>query len=182
MKKIFSFLILIPFFFVQAKTHLEGGHLEATIHLDPAGVFFAQTKGLSGYAFINKGKLKSTPIQVDLTSIITGKELRDQHLQDKLLTQKYPVAVLRKIKLSEKGNGIGELEVYGKKIKIKFNFKKREDKQEIEANFILSLKKLGINEISYLGVTVEDEVEILVGIPLHLEGHTNLQKPKRITQ
>lgn len=135
------------------------------VRLRPTGEFVAKTHKVKGQVWWRDGKFAASPIEVDLKSLHTGKELRDDHLQERLWVEKYPVASLRKITELAPGKGQAELFLRGQWRLIFFNFAQQGEDQ-IAADFELSLKQLGIEEISYLGLSVENTIYLKVLLPL----------------
>lgn len=159
MKNIFFtslvFLSLKSFAQVEAK---------ASVNLFPAGDFVAEIKSSQGTAIIEKKKLIVPDITLDLSTLATGLNLRDEHAKNKYLdVKKFPKAVLSNIQ-AENGKGSGMLQIRDKKIKIDGTYTIAPDKKTVTADFKIKLSDYGISDINYKGVGVEDEVNVQVKI------------------
>lgn len=132
------------------------------VQLFPAGSFEAKGK-VVGALKKSKGMLVGQNIKVPVKSLKTGIELRDDHLQKRLLPQKHPDVILLKAK-AKGGKGVGLLSVAGKKKKFQFTYQEKGGKALCK--FKLSLKEFDIKDIMYMGVGVEDEVTIVASVPV----------------
>jgi polyisoprenoid-binding protein YceI len=137
--------------------------VEIDVKLSPAGSFKAKTAKIKGLAKQKGNLVIGNNIMVDLRSLDTGIALRDNHLKKRLLVEKFPVAKLLNAKGKE-GKGEATLSMMGKEHKItgtyitKGNF--------LISEFKLKLSALGINDVSYMGVGVKDDVVITATVPV----------------
>lgn len=134
------------------------------ITLTPVGSFAAKTTSIKG-AIDRKGDLLvAQKIEVDLGSLNSGIELRDEHMKkDYFETSKYPVAVLKSAK-GKGGKFIGVLNLRQVDSKISGTYEIKDGL--VEAKFKTRLSDYKIKKASYMGVGVGDEVSVVVNIPL----------------
>lgn len=131
--------------------------VKMNVELSPMGSFTAESKSLTGFYTKNGDKFLAENIVLQSSSLKTGIDLRDEHLHKNLEATKYPSIVLKKA-VASKGKGEGILQV--KAISKKINFTYTENKNSVHFSFKISMKDFGFKEISYLGVSVNDEVSI----------------------
>lgn len=118
---------------------------------------------------IEDQKTLSGELIVDLTSLKTGIDLRDNHMKDKYLQVKdFPTAKLTitKMPIPEKLSGevkfSGEMEVHGvtKKIEGMATLSSSENGVTVKAEFPLKLSDYKIEIPSYKGITVAEKVKV----------------------
>lgn len=139
---------------------------EAAVHvsLSPAGSFVGKTKDVKGFAVSDGKSYSAKNIVVSLKGLKTGKDLRDEHTQKYLETEKYPEAVL----ISAQGNsgkGSGRIKIRGIEKDIKGEY--QISGKNLVASFPISLDEFGIKGIRYAGVGVKDKVTVKVNIPIN---------------
>lgn len=138
--------------------------IAADVELFPAGDFTAKSGSLTGYMVKKDGKLLlGTPLKVKVSSFKTGLSLRDDHMKKYMKAAKHPEIVVAKA-AGKNGEGVAELKFAGKKKKVKFKYS--ESGKKVKISFPLELSKFGIDDISYQGVGVEDEVAVKAVVPL----------------
>lgn len=146
-------------FLLLALTALASNEVSFTVSLVPAGSFVARTSSLSAKLKGEPGKdWAAEEIVLPLTSLKTGIDLRDAHLAQKYFeVEKYPSAKLTKA-LGKNGALSGELNVHGvtKPVTGTYEWKGK----QIVARFNCRPSDFGIPAIKYMGVGVEDEVEV----------------------
>lgn len=142
---------------------LGKGSLTVNVNLSPAGSFEIKSKKLKGKAkragsgFVTKG------ISVKTKTLLTGLELRDRHLHDKLEVKKYKKIEILDGKASG-GKGVANIKVKNVTKKIKFRYK--ESGSNMIVSFPLSLKDFNFSGINYAGVGVKDKVSVKAIIPI----------------
>jgi polyisoprenoid-binding protein YceI len=152
---------------LNAQADAGGGYVRMDISLSPAGSFQARTTDVSGFAYYEGGKIKATPITVRMDQISTGIALRDRHLKERLETEKNPIAKITDLVSAEEGRGEGLLEYRSFKKRVPFAYKVDDTRTRATAKFKLKVSDFGLNdEIMYMGVGVEDEVELEVVVPV----------------
>lgn len=133
------------------------------VTLNPMGDFKAKTNDVSGFATLSGDEIKAENIVVKLKSLKTGVELRDKHTQKYLETEKFPEAVLVSAK-GKNGKGTGKIKIRGVEKEIAGDYKVSGKK--MQAKFKLNLADFNITDINYMGVGVEDEVALIVVVPI----------------
>jgi len=136
------------------------GKVIATIELSPIGSFEAKSSKIRGKIVKNSdGSFLAKKITVKVTSLKTGIELRDNHLHKSMLAKQNRKVILTNAKASG-GKGTAEINIRGVKKPIKFTYKDKGGKLDI--NFSINLNKFKFEDINYKGVGVEDKLKLNV--------------------
>ncbi len=162
-----SSLLIFSFAFIQcvSQNAFAEASVKASVSLNPAGDFVATMKNVKGSATLAGGKISAKNVIIDLKTLTTGLELRDDHAKNKYLeVAKYPEAVLVEAS-GENGKGQGLLKFHGKEGPISGTYKVIDGKSVI-AEFKIKLSAFGITEINYRGIGVEDDVKFEVQLPI----------------
>lgn len=160
MKKIFLYLscFCLTILVGLSSPALANSGVKASIALSPAGSFEAQSPRVRGNVKKNSdGSLSASQLRVSVDSLVTGIELRDQHLHEKLQQKAHPNIIVSQAK-GQGGKGSAVLELGGVKKQIPFTYK--EMGKKVEVNFTINLKDFSIAGISYMGVGVQDQVKV----------------------
>ena len=168
MKIIFvSFLVFVS---LVTRVSASTKNLSIEVALSPAGSFTITSKKIKGKAYIDtKGQLTAKNIKVPVKTLKTGIELRDSHLKKKLGYEADKKAMLLLIEAKgSNGKGRAKFKVLNKEQKVDFTYKKLTEKSG-EANFSLKLDSFGISGISYMGVGVENIVNVKVTLPFKVK-------------
>lgn len=113
----------------------------------------------------------SVVIVVPLAKLDTGIELRNKHMREKYLdTANFPNAELTVSKSSlgypnvGSGEATGQLKLHGttKSVKFKYDAKKSGSSAAVSGTVRINMKDFGIEQPSYMGLTVKPEVDIAV--------------------
>lgn len=155
----FIFLTSLISFSINAQT--TGAIVD--VKLSPAGSFKAETSKIQGSAKKTADGVLAENIMVDLKSLKTGIDLRDKHLKERLLVDKFPVAKLIKAE-GKDGKGTATVLIKGVKKDVTGTYKI--SGKNLEAQFKLSLSELDIKDVRYMGVGAKDEVTITVNVPV----------------
>lgn len=157
---------LISLFSISSAFAQQKG-MKAYVTLFPAGDFIATTSDITGFAeMVSPNEVKAKDIKVNLKSIKTGMELRDDHGKNKYLeVAKYPEAILVSA-TGKDGKGSGVLKLHGKEAKVDGTYTILPGNKFLKAEFKTKLSAHDIKEINYKGVGVDDEVKIEVVVPL----------------
>ncbi|MFZ4713141.1 MAG: YceI family protein [Bacteriovoracaceae bacterium] len=150
----FSFCLSSP---IMAQT------ISAVVELSPAGSFTATSSQVKGSITREGKKLNAKNIAVDVRSLKSEMDLRDEHLQNKLEVEKYPIILLKSAS-AENGNGKGILGIKGQDLPIDFKAEEKEGK--ILVKFDLDLDQLKLSGINYAGVGVKNIVKVEALIPV----------------
>lgn len=133
------------------------------VKLSPAGSFKAETAKIKGTAKKTADGVFAENIEVDIQSLKTGVELRDNHLKDRLLVKKYPKAKLINAQ-GKNGKGTATVEIKGIKKQVKGTYKIIG--KALQAEFKMSLAALDVKNVRYMGVGAKDEINITVTVPM----------------
>ncbi len=156
-------LALISSLFISQISHAQQAAAKAYVSLNPAGDFVGQLKA-TGSATVTGSKVSAKNIVVDMKSLTTGLDLRDDHAKNKYLeVGKYPEAVLTEA-TGENGVGSGILKFHGQEKPVKGTY--TISGKNLKADFDIKLSEFGIADINYKGIGVEDKVKIEVNVPI----------------
>ncbi len=142
-------------------------NVKVFVTLFPAGDFVANTGDVKGSAqLVGPNEVKASNIVVNLNSLKTGIELRDDHAKNKYLDVKqHPEAVLVSAE-GKNGTGSGVLKIRGKESKVQGTYVLTNGNKFMTAKFKTKLSSYGINEVSYKGIGAEDDINIEVTVPI----------------
>lgn len=159
--KALSLGFFVSFFgsFVFAQNAL----VEVSVKLSPVGSYVAKTNQVQGSAKVVGTKIQASDIKVQTKSLKTGIALRDKHTQERLMADKFPEIILVKGE-GDGGKGTGIIKLKGIEKPIAGTY--QVEGKMVKAQFKLSIKQFGIENVKYLGVGVKDEVEIKVQLPI----------------
>ena len=170
---VFSLFSLANFAFAQDNT------VKAYFVLNPMGDFIGTMKVISGSVSLQDGKFKAKDIVVDLKSLSTGMDLRDDHAKNKYLeVKKYPTALLLEA-VGANGVGKARIKVHGKESLVNGTYKVSSSGKNLKAEFKIKLSSFGIADINFKGIGVEDEVRIEVVVPVVRGTDTKAAAPKK---
>lgn len=133
------------------------------VQLSPAGSFKAETGKISGTAYKTADGVEAENVIIDATTLATGVSLRDKHLKERLLAEKFPQIKLVKA-VGKNGQGRGEMEIMGLKKLVLGTYTIEGDR--LKAKFKIKLSDLDIKGVRYMGVGVKDEVVVNVDLPV----------------
>jgi hypothetical protein len=138
--------------------------VSADVELFPAGDFTAKSSELSGYMVQKDGALLlGRPLKVKTSSFKTGIDLRDEHMVKYMGGSKHPYITVSK-GMGKGGKGIALVNFNGKDKKVKFEYKI--SGSSVNVDFKIKISDFGIDDVSYQGIGVEDEVAIKAKVPL----------------
>lgn len=159
--------LLLAFPLLAAATRLTG---------EPAAGFHG--RGPGGFSLegkTNQLKLEddgtTLKVTVPLASLTTGIGLRDRHMREKYLqVDKFPDAVLElpwsAVKLPEngqtsEGTAQGKMSLHGKSkdVQVKYRILRTGNSFQVTGNIPLNIKDYDIDVPSYLGVTVQPDID-----------------------
>lgn len=141
----------------------QSSSVEVHVKLSPVGSYVAKTSQVQGVVTVTGGKVQASNIRVQSKSLKTGLALRDKHTQERLQADKFPEIILVKGE-GAGGKGTGIIKLKGIEKPIAGSYKV--EGKTMKAQFKLSIKQFGIENVKYLGVGVKDEVEIKVQLPV----------------
>ena len=165
----FSTVMVLTSIFITSFAQAQKSDLKIFVTLTPAGDFVAKTTAIKGKAVEKAdGSFTAENIEIDLNSLKTGISMRDDHMKEKYLdTKTYPKAILKKA-VGKGGKGVGVLNIKGKDINVKGEYKK--EGNLLISKFTLMLADTGITDVSYKGVGVDEELKIEIALPVVAEG------------
>ena len=135
---------------------------KANVELSPAGSFVIKSNKIKGKLYKKGNSFIAKEMKIAVKSLKTGIDLRDEHLHKKLGGANAFLTLIA-LKGSD-GKGSALFEVAGKKQKTEVSYTELSDKW-VEFKLKLSNKKFGLTGIRYMGVGVEDEVNVSVVLP-----------------
>jgi polyisoprenoid-binding protein YceI len=136
----------------------------ADVKLNPAGSFKATSNDVSGEAVASGGIFKASNIIVKLKNFKTGLALRDKHMTEKYLeVGKYPEAVLVSAE-GKGGKGKATIRLHGVEREVAGSY--QVSGNELVAEFPIKLSEFNITGIKYMGVGVNDDVNVHVTVPV----------------
>ncbi|MBU6375893.1 MAG: YceI family protein [Bdellovibrionales bacterium] len=151
----------------------SGSEIRFKVTLNPAGSFVAKSSAVTGSASSANSGYSASKVELDLRTLKTGIELRDRHMTKKYFeTDKYPKATLTQA-VAKNGRFKAQLQVHGKTQVIEGSYEVKKAPSGggfIEARFKTSLSAFEIEEANYMGVGVEDEIEVFAKIPIQKGG------------
>ncbi|MBT7609675.1 MAG: YceI family protein [Bacteriovoracaceae bacterium] len=157
MRKIIYTSFILPLLLCSALSHSASKKgVVISVELSPAGSFEINGK-IKGKVHKEGNGFHAKKLTFKISKLKTGLDLRDEHTIKYLSNKgKYKyVAVTAK---GSGGNGIGKIKILGKTKKFKFKYV--QEGKNIKANFNLSIKDFGFEGISYMGIGVDDQVEV----------------------
>lgn len=129
------------------------------VKLVPAGEFQGVSQEIKGDLIKKGSEFSADKIMVNVNSIKTGIDLRDEHLWKHLNFSKYGAVVLKNLK-GRDGKATALLEVSGVQAPVNINYK--ENGKKVMASFEVSAKNFKLPEADYMGIGVEDKVKAMV--------------------
>lgn len=147
-----------------AQTMSYGGNVNFAVTSNVSAVNFETnvTEFKNVKATVEGGKLQSAEVEMNPETFETGLSLRDDHMNEKVFKEK-PVHIrLKSCEAIDASSckAAGEIEIAGVKKDITFNIKHDPEFKKVEGQTILSLKDLDIESPSYMGVVIEDKVNV----------------------
>lgn len=162
MKILIIFTIFTAFGLISPVLANQG--IITSVSLSPAGSFEVRSPRIRGAATKNgDGSLSARQLRVSVNSLVTGIELRDEHLRDKLKASEYSDIIVSNAQ-GESGRGSADLNIAGVQRKIAFTYTERGS--VVEVDFHINLRDFSISGISYMGVGVRDQVRVKAYVPL----------------
>lgn len=151
--------ILIVFVLSLLSLNVFSGDGTISIHvsLSPVGSFKITSENLKIKGFKKEGDLiTAKKISTKKADLKTGIDLRDEHMKKRIKERTISVKNIS----AKNGKGFGEISI--NKIKKKINFNYNESDGKTKANFKLNLEEFDIKDINYMGVGVNNNVDIKI--------------------
>lgn len=155
-------LICVLFF---SSIALSQQSVVVSVTLNPMGDFKLKTSEVKGVALKSAEGFMAENIVVNLKSLKSGVELRDTHTQKYLKSKEFPEAVLIKAR-GKNGKGIAKIKIKGIEKEVRGTYKIINEGKFLEAQFPILISQYDIKDINYMGVGVEDEIQLKVVVPV----------------
>jgi polyisoprenoid-binding protein YceI len=178
-------LTVAPLVAVGQQAHVASGQVRVTCPMTVGGSFEARTSALAGTLTLASASpaIYSGALTVDLRTLDTGIELRDDHLRNEYLEvgkgDGFATAVLSAVGLGNvdaytvqgRTAFTGMLQLHGvtKPIAGQADIKRSTGSMRVDATFPVTLTDFGIAKPQYLGVGVKTVVQVKVSLDVHLE-------------
>ena len=175
MKKLILFLLFN--FSLMANVKVISSQIDFMAEGKPAFVKANGSVLLKNTNLVIKDKIISGKIEIDLNSLNSGIELRDEHLKNKyLMTTQYPIATLtlknkQMLSFNDEEQVIkGHLNFHGKSrdVNIVTKFKNQGSQFISNGKFELKLSDFGVDLPSFQGITAADKVTIKTKLLLEI--------------
>lgn len=155
-------LIFSSLFFLSS-TVAFAQNATVDVTLSPTGSFKAKSADVRGFVTKSGDTFKGSDIKVGLKNLQTGVSLRDTHTKKYLQVDKFPEAVLVSA-TGKDGKGTGVLKIKGIEKKITGTYKISGN--TMNAVFPVKLSDFKIDNVKYMGVGVDDQVNIAISVPV----------------
>ena len=132
------------------------------VALSPAGNFEAKSEKLKGDIKKEGAKFSAENLWVKAEELKTGIDLRDEHFHKHLNVEKFPKISFSQV-TAEGGKGSGTLTVNEIKKVVPFTYKMLTP-NKMEATFKVKNSEFKLKDASYMGIGVQDDVEIVAVI------------------
>ncbi|TNF30325.1 MAG: YceI family protein [Deltaproteobacteria bacterium] len=154
-------LKLILFFLISFGSMAHEVHILG--RLLPVGSFEINSDKLYGDFVLlkDKGTINSKKLSVRTTSLETGIQLRDEHLHKYLNANKHPRIFIKDV-IIKNFKGSGNLTING--VSKKLSFQVTSDKTHYLAKFTLIPSQFKLQPASFMGVSVEDNIELTIKV------------------
>lgn len=140
---------------------LAENQVTINVSLSPTGSFQAISKKIKGKLEKTADGFKADTISVSIESFKTGIDLRDEHFWKHLNSTKTPKATLKNL-LAKDGKATADLEVNGVTKPVSITYKT--EGSDVKAKFTTDASLFSLPKASYLGVGVENKVEVEVAM------------------
>ncbi len=157
-------ILLLHFILIFSSLALGSGQLEIHVSLNPAGSFIARSSSVNGVVTrALDGSWLAKEVTLDLDTLKSGIDLRDSHMRMNYFeTSNYPTAILNKAEgKGSEFTGVLKLRKVSKMISGSFQW----EGDKLRVVFACKLSDFDIPQANYLGVGVEDEVEVRATLP-----------------
>lgn len=164
--KLFSLVSVIAFSATAfaAPSQAKMGTAKYTVELNPTGSFIAESNQVKGVATKAGAGFVAKKVYLNLNTLKTGIELRDHHMNENYFeSKKYPWAILDQAQ-GKDGKFTGTLKIRNLPKPISGTY--TVNGSTLEAKFKSKLSDFRIKKANYMGVGVEDEVEVVVTLPI----------------
>jgi hypothetical protein len=147
--------------------YAKSSSIQVKVSLFPVGSFDVRSDRVEGVLKKSGNRFSGSELKVPVETMVTGISLRDRHMRERLDYENHPNVLVTEIS-AENGRGTAVFTVGGVSHPIQFEIKELEAGLA-EARFPLKLPDYKISGISYRGVGVEDDVEVIAVVPYEAE-------------
>lgn len=154
-------IVALSFLLVSFLSYAES-KVTLFVTLSPAGSFQAVSRKVKGDLYKQGDSFIADKISVSIESLKTGIDLRDEHTWKHLNSSKHPKATLTDLKAAG-GKATAMLEVNGEKKPINITY--TSSNNEVIAKFTVKASDFKLAKAEYLGVGVEDNINVETSIP-----------------
>jgi hypothetical protein len=141
---------------------LQAGTIQVAVTLSPAGDFKAESSKARGFVEKKGTSFSATGLSVEVGTMKTGLELRDKHFHERLGGPKAKIVITNAS--GTQGKGQGQININN--ITKPFSFDYKEIDGQVQAKFNLIPSDFGVKDVKYLGIGVEDKVNITASMPV----------------
>jgi polyisoprenoid-binding protein YceI len=156
MKRLSLFFSALPLLTAPLSAFADGS-LSFKVRLSPAGSFTAKSEKVKGVLLKDGATFTAEKLTVAIDSLRTGINLRDEHVWKHLKHPEIEKVTILNLKGSA-GKATADLEVNGVKKPVQIEF--QESGQQVIAKFKVSGHEFNLPAVKYLGISVQDEIEI----------------------
>lgn len=162
MKLLRIIFLILPVLFVGQAFGKKEKPLEIFVTLSPVGDFSMHSTQLKGTFSTQGDKVVAQNVTLPIKSLDSENDLRNGHIQKYFEADKFPQATLEKA-VGKNGKFVGVLNVHGHKKQIKGTYVV--EGNILKAEFPTKLSEFKIEQASFMGVKVEDDVTVKVRLP-----------------
>ncbi len=156
-----KFIVVMAIIFASLNSFAEE-KVTIFVTMTPAGSFQAVSKKAKGNLIKENNIFTADKISVSIESFKTGIDLRDEHFWKHMQSSKNAKATLTGLK-AQGGKGAAHLEVNGVKKPVTISY--IEKGSEVLAKFKLKASDFSLPKAEYLGVGVDNDVNVEVSLP-----------------
>ncbi|MBY0518756.1 MAG: hypothetical protein K2P81_17730 [Bacteriovoracaceae bacterium] len=153
--------MLLALGFIFSASVFAAGTVKVQVTLSPAGSFTAHSEKVRGFAEKSGSKYVAKELTVEVGTLKTDLDLRDEHFQKRLGGPKSKILIQNAV--GENGKGVATMVANGKSNPISFVYKA--EGSQIVARFNAKPSDFGITDVKYMGIGVEDKITIDATIP-----------------
>lgn len=143
---------------------LSAHEVTVKVALTPAGSFEAKSAKVKGDVKKSGAGFTVENLWVKTEELKTGIDLRDEHFHKHLNAAQFPKISFTQVTAAD-GKGTGTLSINDVKKPVPFTYKSVGPKK-IEATFTVKPSDFKLKEVSYMGISVKDSVDVVAIIEI----------------
>ena len=164
MRVINQFAVSLCLLAIGSKAAWAGGtSVVAKVSLFPAGSFETKSSSLEGKFTKEGDAFTAKEIKVPVSTLETGITLRDDHMRKRLNETQYPFVLVEDV-TANKESGSASIAIAGVKKPVAFKLTDL-GSGLAQITFSVALPDFKIAGINYMGVGVEDQIDVAATIP-----------------